>query len=163
MIRYERSSSCGLSRSSMRCRPPTSLPSASVILADWLLFLGDVARLRCVVGGGTIVAAWRLRGLCMRRGPGRRVASEVEAEQCDDETVYCAIDQATGNLGTSVRCRGTSDRFPRDCRAPSDGSIHKTCGGGREWLDRASGDHTSTSDCCLVLFDCVLPRGFQGR
>ena len=57
------------------------------------------------------------------------MASRVEAEQCDDDVVYCAIDQATGSLGTSVRCRGTSDRFPRDCRAPSDGSIHKTCGG----------------------------------
>ena len=57
------------------------------------------------------------------------MASEVEAEQCDDNAVYCAIDQATENLGTSVRCRGTSNRFPRDCRAPSDGSIHRTCGG----------------------------------
>jgi hypothetical protein len=57
------------------------------------------------------------------------VASEVEAEQCDDDATYCAIGRATGNLGTSVRCRGTSDRFPRDCRAPNDGSIHETCGG----------------------------------
>lgn len=64
------------------------------------------------------------------------MASEVEAEQCDDGSVYCAIDQAIGNLGTSVRYRDTSDRFPRDCRAPSGGSIHKTCGGaGRGWTE----------------------------
>jgi hypothetical protein len=56
------------------------------------------------------------------------VANQAEAEQCDDDFVYCAMDQATGDLETSRR-RGTSDRFPRDCRAPSDGSIHKTCGG----------------------------------
>jgi hypothetical protein len=86
------------------------------------------------------------------------VASGVEAEQCDDDAVYCAIDEATGNLETSVRCRGTSDRFPRDCRAPSDGSIHETCeGAGTGWTGEVFGDLL-----LLGLINCVLPLQTQG-
>lgn len=65
----------------------------------------------------------------MRRGWRGLVAGEMGAGQCADDAVYRAIDLATGNLGTMVWCCGTSDRFPRDCRAPRDRSIHETASG----------------------------------
>lgn len=65
----------------------------------------------------------------MQRGWRGLVAGEMDAGQCADDAVYRAIDPATGNLDTTVRRCGTSDRFPRDCRAPKDRSIHEPASG----------------------------------
>jgi hypothetical protein len=58
---------------------------------------------------------------------GRRglVADNVAAGQCDDAVVYRAMDLVSSGLGMGPWCRSTSDRFPKDCRAPRGGSIHE--------------------------------------
>lgn len=72
--------------------------------------------------------------LYMRRGWRRLVADEINAGQFADSTVYRATSVAAGSVDGMVWGRGTSDRFPRDCRAPKERSIHKSCREASRWL-----------------------------
>jgi hypothetical protein len=69
----------------------------------------------------------------MRRGGRGLVAGEMNTGQFADSAVYCATNLAAGCVDAAVWGRGTSDRFPRDCRAPRDRSIHETCRGASRW------------------------------
>lgn len=65
----------------------------------------------------------------MRRGIRRLVADREGAEQRDDAVVYRAIEWTDGGGATIVRRSGTSDRFPRYCRAPRTFLIYRTASG----------------------------------
>lgn len=85
-------------------------------------------RLRRVAGDVATVACGN-KGLYMRRGWRGLVADVINTGQFADGAVCCAANLAAVDGSAMVWGRGTNDKFPSDCRAPRERSIHKASRG----------------------------------